>query len=122
MDRRREGGGDAWRERDRIPPIAGRQPGIGNMGAHYGVIAKRHDHERPVARIRERCIFTTHTPVEAGHDQFAYDLVERELGSTVDMRALRRFGGSEQLNMTHLALNLSEIGRASCRERVCQYV
>src|SRR3546814_13606774 len=89
-----------------------------------------------------RCIFTTHTPVEAGHDQFAYDLVERELGSTVDMRALRRFGGSEQLNMTHLALNLSgyvngvakrhaepsrrmfpgQIGRASCRERVCQAV
>src|SRR3546814_6061131 len=74
-----------------------------------------------VARIRERCIFTTHTPVEAGHDQFAYDLVERELGSTVDMRALRRFGGSEQLNMTHLALNLRgyvhgvEIGRANVR-------
>jgi len=24
-------------------------------------------------RLRESCVFTTHTPVEAGHDQFPYD-------------------------------------------------
>jgi glycogen phosphorylase len=28
------------------------------------------------ARVREHCIFTTHTPVDAGHDKFDYDLVE----------------------------------------------
>jgi starch phosphorylase len=28
-------------------------------------------------RVRELCRFTTHTPVEAGHDRFPYDLVER---------------------------------------------
>jgi len=25
--------------------------------------------------VRERCVFTTHTPVAAGHDKFGYDVV-----------------------------------------------
>ncbi len=57
--------------------------------------------------VRERCIFTTHTPVEAGHDKFPYDLVEKVLGPTVPMEVLRDLGGQEHLNMTLLALNLS---------------
>lgn len=56
---------------------------------------------------RLRCVFTTHTPVEAGHDRFPYDLVERTLGSEVEVEALRAFAGSDCLNMTRLALNLS---------------
>lgn len=60
-----------------------------------------------VVQVRDRCIFTTHTPVAAGHDRFSYDLVEAELGASVDMQTLRRFGGHDELNMTHLALNLS---------------
>ena len=35
------------------------------------------------------CRFTTHTPVEAGHDQFSYDLVQRLLRRP--RRASRRF-------------------------------
>ena len=27
-----------------------------------------------LAEVRERCVFTTHTPVEAGHDKFSYEL------------------------------------------------
>ena len=60
-----------------------------------------------IARVREACIFTTHTPVEAGHDQFGYDLVERVLNGSVDLEMLKRFGGRERLNMTLLAMNLS---------------
>ena len=30
--------------------------------------------------VRQHCVFTTHTPVPAGHDQFPLDLVERVLG------------------------------------------
>lgn len=29
-----------------------------------------------IAEVRERCVFTTHTPVEAGHDRFSYELFE----------------------------------------------
>ncbi|HET7649973.1 MAG TPA: alpha-glucan family phosphorylase, partial [Gammaproteobacteria bacterium] len=61
-----------------------------------------------VPRVRELCNFTTHTPVEAGHDRFAYDLVRRVLGEFIDEATLRTLGGRDCLNMTQLALNLSE--------------
>jgi starch phosphorylase len=56
---------------------------------------------------RQRCIFTTHTPVPAGHDQFDYASVERIVGSAVPFDVLRMLGGRERLNMTLLGLNLS---------------
>jgi len=59
-------------------------------------------------RVRELCNFTTHTPVEAGHDRFPYDLVQRVLGDIIDLAVLKRLAGDEHLNMTRLALNLSE--------------
>lgn len=59
------------------------------------------------AEVRERCVFTTHTPVAAGHDQFPYDLVSRVLGDFIELDEIRVAGGPEQLNMTQLALNLS---------------
>ena len=59
-------------------------------------------------RVRELCNFTTHTPVEAGHDRFSYELVQRVLDSTVDLATLKRLAGEDSLNMTRLALNLSE--------------
>jgi starch phosphorylase len=59
-------------------------------------------------RVREVCNFTTHTPVEAGHDRFGYDLVLRTLGDWVDIAMLRALAGEDALNMTRLALRLSE--------------
>jgi len=57
--------------------------------------------------VRERCIFTTHTPVEAGHDKFSYELAGKVLGSPVPSEVLKELAGEEHLNMTLLALNLS---------------
>lgn len=57
--------------------------------------------------VRERCVFTTHTPVEAGFDHFDYDLVRRLLGDTAEIAELKELAGAERLNMTQLALNLS---------------
>lgn len=57
--------------------------------------------------VRESCVFTTHTPVEAGHDRFDYDLVHRLLGDFIDLTVVRRLAGQDALNMTRLALNLS---------------
>jgi glycogen phosphorylase len=59
------------------------------------------------AQVMEQCVFTTHTPVEAGHDRFPYDLVEHILGEVVPISLLRELGGEEELNMTMLALRLS---------------
>ena len=61
-----------------------------------------------IAEVRARCVFTTHTPVEAGHDRFSYELFERLLPGFVDLEALKRLAGEERLNMTRLALNLSD--------------
>jgi glycogen phosphorylase len=58
-------------------------------------------------RVREMCVFTTHTPVAAGHDRFPYDLVERCLGDYVELPELKLLAGGDGLNMTLLALNLS---------------
>ncbi|MDE2117985.1 MAG: alpha-glucan family phosphorylase [Betaproteobacteria bacterium] len=58
--------------------------------------------------VRSLCSFTTHTPVEAGHDRFPYDLVQRVLNNDFDMETIKRMAGEDSLNMTRLALNLSE--------------
>lgn len=83
-----------------------------------------------IEAVKAKCVFTTHTPVPAGHDQFPMDLVYRVLGHRkdfVDMRdlfsldlakrviahredfsdILGMFHVGNTLNMTYLALNLS---------------
>jgi glycogen phosphorylase len=60
-----------------------------------------------LAEVRACCVFTTHTPVEAGHDRFSYELFERLLPGTVASDELRHVAGGNELNLTQLALNLS---------------
>jgi glycogen phosphorylase len=83
-----------------------------------------------IEAVRAKCVFTTHTPVPAGHDQFPIDLVRRvlvERGDFFDMEDVYCTGlvnhvvgdrprvsglkevipGESKLNMTYLALNLS---------------
>src|SRR6185503_11563615 len=65
-------------------------------------------------QVRSTTIFTTHTPVPAGHDQFPFHLVEKHLaGAWGTLGAHRdRFlalgaydnGGGTQFNMTALAI------------------
>ena len=60
------------------------------------------------ARVREQCVFTTHTPVPAGHDRFSIEQANRILGvETVGM--LQAAGGCHEglLNMTYVALRFS---------------
>ena len=61
-----------------------------------------------VTRVRDLCVFTTHTPVEAGHDKFSYDLVKKVLGDVIPFDVLKELAGTDSLNMTLLALNLSK--------------
>ncbi|MHB8825729.1 MAG: alpha-glucan family phosphorylase [Thiobacillus sp.] len=59
-------------------------------------------------RVRELCTFTTHTPVETSHDKFDYELVRRIYGDLLDPGTVKLLAGEDKLNMTRLALNLSE--------------
>ena len=63
--------------------------------------------ELDFAGVRDRCVFTTHTPVAAGHDQFDYELVRSVLGEALPLKTLQMLAGQQRLNMTLLALNLS---------------
>ncbi|MCW1309675.1 MAG: alpha-glucan family phosphorylase, partial [Candidatus Nanoarchaeia archaeon] len=59
-----------------------------------------------VDKVRESCIFTTHTPVEAAHDKFSYELISELLGEA-DLSLLKKYGGQDKFNMTLFALNMS---------------
>lgn len=63
--------------------------------------------EERLREVRRRCVFTTHTPVEAGQDKFPYDLVRRTLGEVIPIDDLTRIAGDDRMNMTMLALNTS---------------
>src|SRR5271163_2636475 len=58
--------------------------------------------------VRERCVFTTHTPVPAGHDCFSMEQAHRILG-TERTKLIERIGGSHDglLNMTYIALRFA---------------
>jgi starch phosphorylase len=78
-----------------------------------------------VAAVRHQCVFTTHTPVPAGHDQFPLEVVGRVLGGEHNLAEMfspeiaprvlgsrphgeaARAPGSGFLNMTYLGLNMS---------------
>src|ERR1700761_1515731 len=61
--------------------------------------------ERDSEAVRSRCVFTTHTPVPAGHDRFSMEQANRILGRDLT-HLLQRMGGCHDgmLNMTYVAL------------------
>ena len=64
--------------------------------------------EADVEQVRRKCVFTTHTPVPAGHDRFSTEQAIRILGGERTAR-LERLGCFRDglLNMTLLALRFS---------------
>jgi glycogen phosphorylase len=66
----------------------------------------RFDHS-DLERVRKVCVFTTHTPVASGHDQFPLELARAVLGRPEIYEMHEVFCCEGVLNMTFLALNLS---------------
>jgi starch phosphorylase len=62
---------------------------------------------KAIEAVQRQCVFTTHTPLPAGHDQFDYAMALPWLGELADEAVLRPLAGAGRLNMTCLALNLS---------------
>ena len=58
--------------------------------------------------VRDLCVFTTHTPVEAGHDKFSYELYDSIFGGYFPEKVLRKLAGEKYINMTLLGFNLSK--------------
>ena len=76
-----------------------RQLGGGPLGAAT---------ETDIEQVRKKCVFTTHTPVPAGHDRFSTEQTIRILGGdrTARLEGLGCFRDG-MLNMTLLALRFS---------------
>jgi glycogen phosphorylase len=65
------------------------------------------DRDVALERTKRRCVFTTHTPVPAGHDRFPVDLVWKVLGPG-PVGALRAMNCCEDVvNMTLIGFQLS---------------
>ncbi len=79
--------------------------------------------QRDLAAVRDLCVFTTHTPVPAGHDRFHRGLVASVLGlERTDLLSAARLFDGDMLNMTQLALECSHYvnGVARIHQRVSQ--
>jgi len=62
---------------------------------------------KEVEEVRERCVFTTHTPVAAGHDQFDLAMAKTMIGDLLVENILPEVTFENRLNMTKLALFFS---------------
>jgi starch phosphorylase len=60
-----------------------------------------------IDQVRRRCVFTTHTPVAAGHDQFDLAFARPMLGEMLPEAHLGDVTFEGKLNMTRLALHFS---------------
>ncbi len=60
-----------------------------------------------IDEVKKQCIFTTHTPVPAGHDKFEMDLVKNMLEPELYEVIPKEYKDKGELNMTELALDFS---------------
>lgn len=75
-------------------------------------IAKGHSFEEALKETKRQCIFTTHTPVEAGHDRFGPDLVKY---------AMQRFQPQVAPTPKHL-MDLGRVDPTNEQEPFCMTV
>ncbi len=68
-----------------------------------------------VAHVKRKCVFTTHTPVEAGHDRFGIDQVRAIVGDHPLFSRPDLYGENGVLNTTRLAMNFSKFSNAVAR-------
>lgn len=60
-----------------------------------------------ITAVRQKCVFTTHTPVLAGQDQFRLDMAARVLGESPVFALKDQCCADGLLNLTHLGLSFS---------------
>jgi starch phosphorylase len=77
------------------------------LSEHVGASARTSVGQEDLDAVRRRCIFTTHTPVPSGQDQFSIDLARRVLGDSLVFAVQDRCCADGRLNLTYLGLNFS---------------
>jgi starch phosphorylase len=78
------------------------------LDEELGAASRRKVRAADVEEVRRKCVFTTHTPVPAGHDKFPMDMVRRVIGPHRIWQLRKDLcDRSGALNMTYLALRFS---------------
>lgn len=72
------------------------------------LIERAPEREQALSSVRRQCVFTTHTPVPAGHDKFPMSMVRSVLGEARENLLIAlQCTPDDTLNMTHFALHVS---------------
>jgi starch phosphorylase len=71
-------------------------------------LLKKSKASNKIEDVRKKCVFTTHTPVPAGHDQFPRELAEKLLGDYIEEDLKKECFYKHKLNMTYLGLRFSK--------------
>jgi starch phosphorylase len=81
---------------------------VGLLEAGMSPLPVTHATDADAEAVKQQCVFTTHTPVPAGHDKFGIDQMIQVLGHE-RASVIERFGALHNglLNMTYLALRFS---------------
>jgi glycogen phosphorylase len=81
---------------------------IGLLEDRVGEAGLNHATQADADAVRQMCVFTTHTPVPAGHDQFGLEQMYQVLGQE-RASAIERMGclHNNLMNMTYIALRFA---------------
>ena len=87
-----------------------------NEGHGSFSICELYDQLGSIDKVKEKVVFTTHTPVPAGHDRFKQDLVSKVFGDSFPAE-LRKLGDDNgELNMTFLGMAMSRYRNAVAKK------
>lgn len=77
------------------------------LDEHSRAVGRTHITNDDIAAVRRMCVFTTHTPVPAGHDQFPMDMARSILGASPMFDLQDRCCSMGLLNLTFIGHNFS---------------
>ena len=83
-----------------------------NEGHGSFSIVELYDELKSLDKVRDKVVFTTHTPVPAGHDRFDEQLVKKVFENRFPSELRKIADDNGSLNMTFLAMNASRYRNA----------
>ncbi len=86
------------------------------LSEHLARFDKRELDSEAIRHARSRCVFTTHTPIAAGHDRFSIERVRAIIGDHPLFDRSDLCGRHGELNTTVVALNLSRFANGVARK------
>ena len=84
-------------------------------------LARLEEERGDIEAVQKTCVFTTHTPIPAGHDRFPYMLVGSTLREQVPAN-IKKLASNQELHTTKLALKMSKLsnGVSQKHAEVCK--